>query len=235
MIKNVAIIRSGSLAFQCGEELDAELYEVKKLLGVNGESSVVLVQTEELNILIDTGFRNEYDLSTGNIEQNRMEMTDLLRHHRLRPSDINEVFITHWHHDHFGNLPLFESATIAFAGIPAEEVRHLSGRFAFSSRLVELQEGGPWHEGLSVIHTPGHNGSHHAVVIDFRGWKFVAAGDAIVSKCYYDADSIYPYNRDFLSKEVALESMEKIKCIADIIIPGHGQPFQNWKGNKKDL
>jgi len=235
MIKNVAIIRSGSLAFQFGEEPDAELHEIKRVLGVNGESSVVLVQTEELNILIDTGFRNEYDLSINNIQQNRMEMTDLLRYHQLRPSDIHEVFITHWHHDHFGNLPLFGSAAIAFAGIPAEEVHYLSRHFTFSSRLLELREGEPWHEGISVIHTPGHNRSHHAVVIHFRDWKFVAAGDAIVSKCYYDANSIYPYNRDFMSEEVALESMEKIKCIADIIIPGHGQPFQNWKGNKKGL
>ena len=80
--------------------------------------------------------------------------------------------------------------------------------FNFSSRLLRLQEGDPWHEGLSIIHTPGHNASHHSVVMDFKDRRLVVAGDAIVSKCYYDADTIYPYNRDFMSEEIALKSME---------------------------
>ena len=67
------------------------------------------------------------------------------------------------------------------------------------------------------------------MVIDFNDRRLVVAGDAIVSKCYYDRDTVYIYNRDFISEGMALESMEKIKSVADIIIPGHGQPFQNWK------
>ena len=152
-----------------------------------------------------------------------------MKYHGLRPSDIHEVFITHWHHDHFGNLPLFQNATIVFAGVSREEVEYLSRNFNFSPRLLELREGDSWHEGLQVIHTPGHNKSHHSIILYFKDRKLVVAGDAIVSKCYYDADEVYPYNGDFMSEEIALKSMGKIKSIADIIIPGHGQPFQNWK------
>ena len=153
MIKNVAIIRSGSLAFQFGERPDAVLYQIKKCLGVNGESSVVLVQTEKSNILVDTGFRNELQLSSENIQRNTSEITDLFKYHHLIPSDIHEVFITHWHHDHFGNLPLFKKATIVFGGISEDEVRDKAEFFNFSSRLLRLQEGDPWHKGLSIIHT----------------------------------------------------------------------------------
>jgi glyoxylase-like metal-dependent hydrolase (beta-lactamase superfamily II) len=118
---------------------------------------------------------------------------------------------------------------IVFAGVSREEVEYISKNFNFSPRLLELREGDAWHEGLRAIHTPGHNKSHHSIVIDFNNRQLVVAGDAIVSKCYYDADKVYPYNGDFMSEEIALKSMGKIKLLADIIIPGHAQPFQNWK------
>jgi glyoxylase-like metal-dependent hydrolase (beta-lactamase superfamily II) len=94
--------------------------------------------------------------------------------------------------------------------------------------VAEVRPGESWHKGLTVLPTPGHNSFHHSVVINFRDLVIVAAGDAVVSQSYYDHEAVWAMNSDFQSEKTAIASMNKIREIADIIIPGHGHPFENY-------
>ncbi|WP_371804949.1 MBL fold metallo-hydrolase [Candidatus Lokiarchaeum ossiferum] len=233
MIKKVAMIRFGSLGINFGETPSHELYQFKKKLGICGESSVTLLQTDQKNILLDTGFKNEGMLSPKNIAMNQQEMKHLLGYHSLTPEKIDEIFITHWHHDHFGNLTIFPNASLFFAGVSEKYVMQRLAKIGMTMDIFQLKSNTEWHEGISTLATPGHNKSHHSIIINYNEKCLICAGDAIVAKGYYDFDEIYPYNGDFYSKKIALQSMHAMIQRADIIIPGHDQPFQNWR--KKNI
>lgn len=234
MIKKVAMIRFGSLGINFGESPSHELYQFKKNLGICGESSVTLIQTEKHNILIDTGFKNEGKLSATNIARNHIEMTHLLAYHNLTPEEIDEIFISHWHHDHYGNLPLFSNASLFYAGVSENLVLSQLARIGITMDIFQLNSNEEWHEGINTLATPGHNKTHHSITINYHEKVLISAGDAIVAKGYYDFDEIYSYNGDFYSKEIGLESMHEMIQLADFIIPGHDQPFHNWRKKKVD-
>jgi glyoxylase-like metal-dependent hydrolase (beta-lactamase superfamily II) len=187
-----------------------------------------LVQAGGNVILIDTSFINEGDIAHPNMERNARHVTTAFARYNRKIEDVQEIFITHWHHDHFGNIGLFPQATVRFAGISQKRAERTLANFNFTNECAEVSQGADWHPGLSILPTPGHNTHHQSVVIAFNDATLVAAGDAVVSQSYYDHGAVWTYNTDFQSERVAKESMAKIRDIADIIIPGHGHPFENY-------
>jgi glyoxylase-like metal-dependent hydrolase (beta-lactamase superfamily II) len=233
-VDRVEIVQFGSLSVQYGESAvfpvkrRMNVYQTKKDLGVCGESSITLVQTEGTTILVDTGFREENNVSPENLASNARHVTGALSAHGVDPDEVQEIFITHWHHDHFGNLILFPNAVVRFAGIPKEDVTRVLKSYEILNTVAEVRPEEKWHSGLAVLPTPGHNRHHHSVVINFNDLVIVAAGDAIVSQSYYDHGAVWTLNSDFQSEETAIASMNRIREVADIIIPGHGHPFENY-------
>jgi glyoxylase-like metal-dependent hydrolase (beta-lactamase superfamily II) len=225
----IVILQPGSLSIEHGEHPDAKTRSLKKLLGVCGESSMVLIESRSSVVLVDTGFRNEMDASAKNLELNKRHVDAALSLHGHNTSDVDEVFITHWHHDHIGNIGLFPSAVVRYAGISDEEVRFLAGFLGIKNATRRLDPGAEWVPGASAFATPGHNDHHHSVLVNYKGLAIVAAGDAIVSQSYYDHDAVWTHNGDFMSEKMAVESMARITGLADLIIPGHGHPFQSYK------
>ncbi len=201
---------------------------VKKMLGVGGESSMTLVQVGGIFVLIDTAFINEGNISRANLDRNARHVATAFERYNRKLEDVEEIFITHWHHDHFGNIRLFPKAIIRFAGLDRQKVERTLVNFDLPNECAEIPLNMEWRPGLTVMATPGHNAHHHSVVITFERFTLVAAGDAIVSQSYYDHGTVWPYNSDFLSEEVAKKSMAKIRDVADIIIPGHGHPFEKY-------
>ncbi|HMF31553.1 MAG TPA: MBL fold metallo-hydrolase [Candidatus Lokiarchaeia archaeon] len=229
----VEVLHFGSLSLQYGETPDPLLSMTKRLLGVGGESSMTLVQSDGATLLIDTSFINEGNVKQPNIERNARHVAAAFARYDHKLEDVQEIFVTHWHHDHFGNIGLFPNALVRFAGISKKKVERTLANFNMLNECAEVRQGADWHEGLAVIPTPGHNTHHHSVVIAFDDATLVAAGDAIVSQSYYDHGAVWTYNTDFQSERVAKESMAKIRDIADIIIPGHGHPFENYLHSRK--
>jgi glyoxylase-like metal-dependent hydrolase (beta-lactamase superfamily II) len=184
-------------------------------------ATVTLVKTDGLNILIDTGWE------PSETEINRLVLE--LRYHGLTPDDIDEIFITHWHGDHFLNIPLFPKARILYAGCPPRFVRDRMETIPAVNETEKLEEGDEWHSGLSLIDTAGHSNHDHSVLINYRKKVFVATGDSIVSKMYYHTETFFPNQR--MEKYIAQlkDSFQRIIGIADFIIPGHDGPFYNYK------
>jgi glyoxylase-like metal-dependent hydrolase (beta-lactamase superfamily II) len=227
-VDHVEVLHFGSLSVQFGEVPCSRLLTTKKMVGVGGESSMILVQAGGKVLLIDTSFINEGDIAHPNLERNARHVTAAFARYGHKLDEVEEIFITHWHHDHFGNIGLFPQATVRFAGLSKKRVERTLANFNFSNFCEEIPRGEDWHPGLSILATPGHNAHHHSVVITFNEALLVAAGDAVVSQSYYDHGAVWTYNTDFQSERVAKESMTKIREIADIIIPGHGHPFENY-------
>ena len=128
---------------------------------------------------------------------------------KLKGKKIEAVFHTHSHHDHCGNDELFSRAEI-----------------------LDLKEGTLNIDGVEfyVLPTPGHTPDSLSIFMRDDGPVYVAAGDAIPTK-----DNFVKWVPPFINydREEAIRSMEKITERADVIIPGHGEPFST--GRKRPL
>ncbi|MBN2150690.1 MAG: MBL fold metallo-hydrolase [Candidatus Lokiarchaeota archaeon] len=228
-VDKILLLQPGSLSIERGEQPGGATARVKKDMGVAGESSVVLIESNGRVVLIDTGFRNEMDMSSKNLELNNRHVEASLSVHGYSTKDVEEIFITHWHHDHVGNAILFPLARLRYGSSPAMAPPMLSGFLGIKNPLERLEPRTEWVPGVSVFPTPGHNEHHHSALVHYKQTVIVVAGDAIVSQSYYDHDAVWPYNGDFYSEAKAIESMREISRVADLIIPGHGHPFQSYK------
>jgi glyoxylase-like metal-dependent hydrolase (beta-lactamase superfamily II) len=168
---------------------------------MEAHSTATLVVTTGHNILVDTSTK-----------QQRTLLLQGLRSEGLRPGDIDMLVNTHLHLDHIGNNDLFTTAS--------KMAREEEGPDPSFVRITEDAEIAP---GIGLMHTPGHSPGSMSVVVETDGRRYVIAGDAIPTRDNYEKwlPPMIHYDR-----EVALESMRRIREIADVIIPGHGNAFE---------
>jgi glyoxylase-like metal-dependent hydrolase (beta-lactamase superfamily II) len=146
----------------------------------------MVVETGRNKVLIDTG------VGPGGIANGVGLTMAHLMVAGYSPSDIDTVFITHWHPDHIGGLtlangqPAFPNARHLMGAAdfnfavgqanPAPAVRAnlvpLRGRFTF---LQPNQEIAP---GITAVPTPGHTMGHMSVVVTSANQSLMHFGDA---------------------------------------------------------
>lgn len=144
---------------------------------------------------------------------------DLDRRTGLDPSEIDTVFITHDHGDHWCGLAHFAKARW-LAGSEVAAALNRTGRLP---RQVEAASGRLF-EAIDILPTPGHTVSHHSLRFDCEGKSVVIAGDAVATRDFW-ADRRGYYNCvDF---DLAARSMDTIAGLADIVVPGHDNWFLN--------
>ena len=234
-IRKVKLVKIGTLAFEAFEKPDPKVRLMKYFCGIGTGSNVVYIETDDQNIIVDTGFDYEDNVKWKNSETNRENLINSLKHYRIAPEDIDSVFITHWHRDHFGNLDVFPDAEIM-----THRAHH---RLDFRCREIGDRE--EIAEGVMVLVTPGHTEHHASLVLTLEDIVYqesggfaehssvikspciVVAGDAIVSHSYYLQNKFWDYNSDFFSREHSIRSQQTISTLADYIIPGHGTVFYN--------
>ncbi|MFC2070295.1 MBL fold metallo-hydrolase [Chloroflexota bacterium] len=220
----VKVLKTGTICFEPTEIASAFTHQIKAGMGIGGGSTVVLVETDR-KIIVDTGFDCEWLDTITNNERNAGSLKRALQYHGVAPDEIDTVFITHWHRDHFGNLGIFSKAAhIA--------LNSLIERFGLDN-FKGANDGEEIAEGVKVMLTSGHTVDHASVIVDSMigdvNARVAIAGDAAISHSYLHSGHIWRYNTDFYDQEVARESILRLLDVSDIIIPGHGTPFMTYK------
>ena len=146
----------------------------------------------------------------------------------LRPDDIDQVFVTHFHGDHRFGLDLFPGSPWLMSGAGLAEWLErnpadadLIGRFmAAEGRLAD---------GLDLLPSPGHTMGHCSLGVETDWGTLIVAGDAVMTPEYFRAEEGYRNAVDF---SLSTETIRMIKGRAQLVLPGHGNVILNylWSG-----
>lgn len=166
---------------------------------VDASSSITLVEAGGRRIIVDTGASRDMDL-----------LKRLLAKSGTSPDSVSFVVNTHLHVDHIGCNELFEKARFV-----AHELEQPPVGTMKIKEPLELQR------GVRIVPTPGHTrGSVTVFVSGDKKWAI--CGDAVPSQGNYEKHVPPSMNFD---PRIALDSLDVIVGWADIIVPGHGAPF----------
>ncbi|MDP2736538.1 MAG: MBL fold metallo-hydrolase [bacterium] len=142
----------------------------------------------------------------GVLESQKM-LADKLKEEGLSVNDINIVFITHSHIDHYRNIGMFpEAKTLEFYGL-------------WDKNMVEnWQE--QFSEDIKIIKTPGHSYDGLTLLVKTDSGVVAVCGDVFWKKDF-PIDDVYAADKEKLkqSRKVVLE-------LSDWIIPGHAGMYK---------
>ncbi|HXX37595.1 MAG TPA: MBL fold metallo-hydrolase [bacterium] len=193
-----------------------EGYARERKGGWVASSTTSLIQTDAHNIIVDPGI-------------NRRLLVEQLRRHGLAPSDVDCVFVSHYHLDHSALVGLFEKATI----VDGTTVYDKDSEAAYEKVLPGTD--------IEVLPTPGHAPEHASLIV-----RTPDEGTVVVAQDVFwwkdgeeqktDRESLLAQPDPFATDEQALrESRSKVLDIADWIIPGHGKKFSVGKAPKRQI
>lgn len=190
--------------------------------GALGWSTVALIQNGQHNMLVDTGSYGD-----------RAQLLASLETAALSPEKVDALFLTHFHYDHMLNFDLFPNAVIHLSVeeinyvnsggyqdsndpfVPATLYQLLSDRVTPFSGEVELLP------GVRTVPLPGHTPGMTGLLLEKDG--VLLAGDGIKNGYEFTRGQPPPV---FGNSEEALRSYKRGSDVAQIIIPGHDNPFR---------
>lgn len=168
---------------------------------LKADSTSVLIRVPGHNIVVDPS--TEYMLPG---------IRDSFRHIGIFPKDVDIVVLTHTHGDHMQNIQFYPNARVfVHSGSDADMP---------NARVVESPDF-KLCEGVRLVHTPGHSPESMSVFVD-ADRHYVVAGDAVPLEDNFRRNVPPALNTD---RDLALESIKRIRDYADVVIPGHGFPF----------
>jgi glyoxylase-like metal-dependent hydrolase (beta-lactamase superfamily II) len=143
----------------------------------------------------------------------------------VKPDDINYIYITHMHNDHWMGLEAFPKAKVFMAekdaGAVKEVMEYMDEKTRENaSRIVPAS--GELLPGFTLIPLPGHTLGVQGLLFEGPGGKTLATGDSVMNAEFFSAREGYFFSAD---SEKSKESIAKAAAMADFIIPGHGNYF----------
>jgi len=162
------------------------------------------------------GFRLIVDPSLAKADQMTAELD---RRTGLKLRDLDTVFVTHEHGDHWFGLAHFSDAK----WLAAPEVAAALNQTNKLPRQVEAANGRLF-DAIDIVPTPGHTLSHHSLRFDGEGMSVVIAGDAVATRDFWRERRGYYNCVDF---DLSARSMDQIAGLADLVVPGHDNFFLN--------
>jgi glyoxylase-like metal-dependent hydrolase (beta-lactamase superfamily II) len=143
----------------------------------------------------------------------------------LKPDDINYIYITHMHNDHWMGLETFPGAKIFMAEKDAEIVKeameYMDEKVRENAKRI-VPASGELLPGFELIPLPGHTLGVQGLLFEGPEGKILATGDSVMNAEFFSAREGYFFSADL---EKSKESIAKAAAMADFIIPGHGNYF----------
>lgn len=151
----------------------------------------------------------------------------------LTPGDIDLVVLTHAHWDHLQNIDLFDHAPLL---IHADERRYAhrphrndwatpkwTGAVIEMQEVREIGDGAEVIPGVNILEMPGHSPGSVAVMVETDRGMAAITGDAL-HFAYVAQTRVNPLV--FWDAEQATHSIDRVMAAADLVYPGHDQPFR---------
>ena len=178
----------------------------------NEDGSLVLDETWSTSTLIRTDDGHNIVVDTSRSFMRPAIKTSLKQIGKVFPEDVDIIILTHAHEDHIGNNDMFKKAKIY---IHKDEVCDIEG-------AVRIDKETEIAKGVRIVPTPGHTAGSVSVFVD-ADRHYAIVGDAAPLKDNFTKRIVPKLNVD---AEAAMQSIEKIAAYADVIVPGHDQPFK---------
>jgi glyoxylase-like metal-dependent hydrolase (beta-lactamase superfamily II) len=139
----------------------------------------------------------------------RTAITDPLRRLGVDPDDVTDVVLSHHHPDHTVNVALFGE-------VPVHDFQAVYTRDEWTSRPAE---GVALTPSVRLLATPGHTPQDLTVLVG------TADGVAALTHLWWTGAGPLedPYAPD---AEQLRAQRERVLALADLVVPGHGEPFR---------
>ncbi|OQX00197.1 MAG: MBL fold metallo-hydrolase [Desulfobacteraceae bacterium A6] len=190
---------------------------------------IFYIKGGDKKILIDTGLE-QFVVSEETEKKcgfKALEFEDALASFDLRPEDIDLIIHTHLHNDHCENdykctnaVVYAQKAEVAFLKNPHPIDHRYYPDVLDGVNVVEIEGDAVIEDGIEVIFSPGHSVGGQSVAINTSKGKAVITGFCCNEKNFPEKGAaICPgVHMDAIK---AYDSAQKIKSIADILIPLH--------------
>ena len=169
-----------------------------------------------LHVIQGEGFRLIVDPSLSKTDEMAKELD---RRTGLKLRDIDAVFVTHEHGDHWFGLAHFPEAR----WLAAPEVAAALNKTGKLPKPVEAMTGRLFEADRDPA-DPGPYDQPSQPAFRLRGLSVVIAGDAVATRDFWRERRGYFNCVDF---DLSAKSMDKIAALADIVVPGHDNFFLN--------
>jgi glyoxylase-like metal-dependent hydrolase (beta-lactamase superfamily II) len=183
-------------------------------VGENGEyyasPTTVLVEDNGKRILLDPGTNSDMLLKA-------------LEVHGLKVEDIDMIFLSHYHPDHFLNIRLFPNTPIYDGGVIWTKDKEEFFKDFLPGTTIK------------VLPTPGHSTEQASLLIETedKGKVFLSQDVFWWEDGKQKSDTVEDLinlEDPFANDKAALMASRKLVLeTADWIVPGHGKMFQNPK------
>ncbi len=208
--------------------MDKSFLVYMKYMGQPYEAAlkILLIQTNQDNILVDTGAGELPEKLRKFYKVNRKPEQNLkaqLALHGLKPQDINIIVNTHLHFDHCGNNALFPHTKFI---VQAEEYDYAlkPERFqeaAYAKELFDFKANRQLTHGefklsdeVTLVPTQGHSIGHQSVIIKTAERKYVYCGDAAPLRENLERRNIPGV---LYCSHHALEAIDRLKAIDNAV------------------
>jgi N-acyl homoserine lactone hydrolase len=202
-------------------------YGVNTDLGLTALCSVLLIEGPDAaqrptRILVDPAHVGR-----------RTFLWDALAARGLGPADIDMVVLTHAHWDHVQNIDVFDHAPLC---VHPDERRYShtphradwatpawTGDILERMDIREIEEGDELIPGVRVVDLAGHTVGSIGITVENADGLSLITGDAL----HYAHVALTRANPlVFWDPDQAVTSIDRAVSLADVIYPGHDQPFR---------
>ncbi len=204
--------------------MKADIWIVGGILNIHREvngtySTVLYLEKDERKILIDPGSYVSHIM----LEEKLLE-------NGIKPEDITDVILTHFHLDHAFNTVFFKNATVhlhaAYKRKNYEKFGIVVGKLYKMvleswKKINELNGGEILFDSIKILHSPWHAKEHVSLVVETNNMgRLFLPGDICMTRLDY-----YEIYKGYRSDEVSKFVLENSKN-CDLIVFTHDKPIK---------